>query len=211
MTENLLRFRWDQKYIVFDWESANLSLTSGLPWQLGAVICKGKNVIDRIERKLWWPNYEIKDEIAMLNHFNRAQYEREAISPVIVLDELESYLYNPEYLIIGQNVLGFDCYLHNTLRKTLGRKSDYSYINRVIDTKALSMAIQKGAKTAPKDDLLSWQYTWLNHRERGIKTSQGYMLKYYGIEHRAENLHNAIIDVEMTFEIFKKQIFQLEI
>lgn len=211
MQENLLRYDFNKKYIVLDWETNGLNLLSTLPWQLGFIICQGKSVKQEFERKIWWPDYEMEPEIATLNHFYRPQYEKEARDPAEVLDEIESYLYNPEYLIIGQNLLGFDVFVHNTFRKKLGRKTDYSYISRVIDTKALSMAIQKGAKNPPRDDFTAWQATWLHHRERGIKTSQAHMLKHYGIEHRPESLHDALTDVKMTFEIFKKQIFELEI
>jgi len=211
MVENLLRYNFNQKFICADTETSNLAISSETPWQIGYVICQGKFVKQEFERKIWWKDYDVSPEIAAMNHFYRPQYEKEARDPTEVLDEFESYLYDPEYIIIGQNYLNFDCFIHNNWRKKLGRKTDYSYIKRVIDTKALSMAIQKGAKNPPKDDFMSWQVSWLNHRERGIKTSQAAMLKHYGIEHRAEDLHSAIFDVKMTFEIFKKQIQEIEI
>jgi DNA polymerase III epsilon subunit-like protein len=211
MNEDLLRFNFNQKYIVFDWETNGLNLCKTLPWQLGFVTCKGKNITGKFERKIWWPDYEMSDEVAMLNHFYRPQYEKEARDPLEVLEEFDSYLYDPEYIIVGQNVLGFDVYVHNTYRLAMGKPSDYSYLDRVIDTKAISMAIAKGSKRPPKDDILAWQYTFLNHRERGIKTSQGHMLKHYNIPHQPELLHNSIYDVEMTFEILKRQLFEVEI
>lgn len=211
MKENLLRYDFNKKFICIDFETSSLNLISTKPWQVGYVICQGKNVLKEFERKIWWENYKIDDQIAALNHFNRETYEKEARDPEDVLNELEAFIYDENYIIIGQNFLGYDCFVHNTLRKKLGRKTDYSYISRVIDTKALSMAIQKGAKNPPRDDFTAWQATWLYHRERGIKTSQAHMLKHYGIEHSAESLHEALTDVKMTFEIFKKQIFELEI
>ena len=211
MIENLLRYNFNQKFLVMDWETNGLNLTTTKPWQLGFILCQGKFVKEEFERKIWWPEYPMQPEIAAMNHFFRPQYEKEARDPAEVLDELESYLYDPEYIIIGQNLLGFDVYVHNTYRKILGRKTDYSYINRVIDTKALSMAIQKGAKNPPKEDFMSWQISWLNHRERGIKTSQAAMLKHYNIAHSAEGLHEALTDVKMSFEIFKRQIQEIEI
>ncbi len=211
MVENLLRFNWGQKYLLFDFETNGLNLTTTLPWQIGFITCQGKQLKQEFERKIWWPEYEIEPEVAILNHFYRPQYEKEARDPIEVLDEFESYLYDPEYIILGQNLLGFDVYVHNTYRKKVGRKSDYSYINRVIDTKALSMAIQKGAKSPPRNDFMSWQISWLNYRERGIKTTQASMLKHYNIPHDSSRLHEACYDCIMMFEIFKRQIQEIEI
>lgn len=211
MTDNLLRYNNKQKYAVIDCETANLSLIAGLPWQIAWITCEGKNVIGEFERKIWWPNYEIDDQIASLNHFDRHQYEREAKDSLEVMNELWDYICNPEYLIVGQNFLNFDCYVLNTWRKALNLPPDYSYIERVLDTKAIEMAIAKDSKCPPKNDRLSWMYTWLNHKEKGIKTSQAHMLKKYNIPHDPTRLHEACYDTQMTFEILKKQIWQVEI
>ena len=92
----------------------------------------------------------------------------------------------------------------------MGMGSDHSYVRRIIDTKSLAMAI---AKEIPvdKDDFLPWQYRLLNHRERGLKTSQAYLLKKYNIDHDPKRLHDALYDVEMNFKVFRKQLFDLEI
>ena len=43
MDEDLLRFKKDQKYLVFDYETCNLNLghLENKPWQIGFIICKG--------------------------------------------------------------------------------------------------------------------------------------------------------------------------
>ena len=82
MTEQLLRFNFKQKYLIWDTETANLSLTTGLPWQLGYILAEGKIVKKEIERKIFWPNYEVKPEIAVMNHFDRQTYDNEARDPV---------------------------------------------------------------------------------------------------------------------------------
>ena len=92
----------------------------------------------------------------------------------------------------------------------MGRESDYSYVNRIIDTKSLATAI---AKQIPvdKENLLAWQYRLLNHKERGLRTSQATLLKRYNIDHDPKRLHDALYDIEMTFKIFRKQLFDLEL
>lgn len=211
MTDQLLRFNWRQKYITIDVETNSLNLTNTLPWQIAWIVCEGKNITGEFERKVWWPDYQMTDQIAALNHFDRFQYEKEARDPLEVLNELWDYICNPEYIIVGQNLLGYDIFVLNAWRKKLGLPTDYSYINRVLDTKALEMAIVKESKSPPKDDLICWQHSWLTHREKGIKTSQAHMLKKYGIEHDPLRLHSAIYDVKMTFEILKRQLWMLEI
>ena len=51
----------------------------------------------------------------------------------------------------------------------------------------------------------------LHIREKALKTSQAFMLKYYDIPHDPKKLHDSLYDVEMTFEIFKKQIFNIDL
>lgn len=211
MNDSLLRHNFKQKYCVFDFETSNLALVSEKPWQLGYILAEGKIVKKEIERKIFWPNYDIKPEIATMNHFDRQTYESEARDPVGVLDEFESYLYNPEYLVVSMNGFGFDCYIHNNWRKALGRKTDYSWMNRHIDILATFRAIMAGSKTPPKDDLLAWQYSWINHRDRKIKASLSSQLKHYNINFDESKKHEAGYDVEMTFEVFKRQLFELDI
>ena len=125
-------------------------------------------------------------------------------------EKFEKDLYDERNLVVGQNVLGFDVYMVNIWRKLMGRESDYSYVNRIIDTKSLATAI---AKQIPvdKENLLAWQYRLLNHKERGLRTSQATLLKRYNIDHDPKRLHDALYDIEMTFKIFRKQLFDLEL
>ena len=95
-------------------------------------------------------------------------------------------------------------------RRAMGQNLDQSYIKRIIDTKALATAI---AKNIPynKGKFINWQYRLLNYRERGLKTSQAFLLKHYNIDHDPKKLHDALYDIEMNFQIFKKQLFDLEL
>lgn len=211
MIKSLLRHNWRQKYCLFDLETANLSLTTGLPWQLGYILAEGKIVKREIERKIFWPNYDVKPEIAAMNHFDRFQYENEARDPVEVLDEFESYLYNPDYLVVSMNGLGFDCYIHNNWRKALGRKTDYSWMNRHIDILTTFRAIMAGSKTPPKDDLLAWQYNFLHNRDKKVKASLSAQMKHFGLFYDTTKSHDALIDVGYTFQVFWKHLYELDI
>ena len=208
---DLLRFKFDQKFLILDTETRNLNIAQEIPWQLGFITAKGKYILHKFERKIKWPDYRVAPEISVMNHFDENQYLREARDPAEVLDEFESYLYDPSYMSVSMNGLGFDCYIHNNWRKKLGRKTDYSWLDRHWDILALYRAIQSGAKSPPKDDFLAWQYSWVNHRDRKIKASLSSQLKHYSINFDESKKHDAVYDVEMTFEVFKRQLFELDI
>ena len=44
MTNSLLRFKKNQKYIVFDFETEGLNLRYSRPWQLGFIEVEGKSI-----------------------------------------------------------------------------------------------------------------------------------------------------------------------
>ena len=45
MTNNLLRYKKDQKYIVFDYETEGLNLYYSKPFQLSFIIAQNKKII----------------------------------------------------------------------------------------------------------------------------------------------------------------------
>ena len=47
MTNSLLRFKTNQKYIVFDFETEGLNLRYSKPWQLGFIVAQNKKIIER--------------------------------------------------------------------------------------------------------------------------------------------------------------------
>ena len=102
-------------------------------------------------------------------------------------------------------------YILVVIARQLGFNIDYSFVDRIFDTKAIATALAKGNKNPDKEDFISWQLKWLNYRERGLKTNQKYLLEYYDIDFDAKKLHDALYDIEKNFEIFLKQIWELEI
>jgi DNA polymerase III epsilon subunit-like protein len=207
---DLLRFKKDQSYICVDTETEGLNLTSSKPWQVSWVVCRGHNIISKHDHFIRWDNINVSADAARITGFDKDYYYSRAEDPMEVFKKLSKYLYDPSFLLIGQNLLGFDVYMINVWRKLMEMKSDYSYVNRIIDTKSISTAIFKNI-LPDKENFLSWQYKMLHIREKGLKTSQAFMLKYYDIPHDPKKLHDSLYDVEMTFEIFKKQIFNIDL
>ncbi len=210
MKSELLRFKYRQKYVVFDTETEGLNLVKTRPWQISWIVVEGNKIISRHNHLLRWENLQVSEGAARITGFSIEEYERRAECPKKIFKEFAKVLYDEEYLIIGQNVLGFDVFMINVWRKLLGLPSDYSYIKRIIDTRALATGIFKNI-LPNHDNLLAWQYRMLNIRERGLKTSQSVLLKHYGIPHDPAKLHDALYDNEMCFQVFLKQIYDIEV
>lgn len=210
MNESLLRFKKDQKYIIFDTETEGLNLIKSKPWQAAWIVAKGDKVIKKYDKLIFWEDLDVSPDAARITGFNQKYYERNSEEPKKVWDEFSKYLYDDSYIIVGQNLLGFDVYMIDVWRKLIGEKIDQSYIRRIFDTKAVATAIEK---EAPVDagDFISWQYRWLNYRQRGLKTSQMTLLKKYDIDFDPKRLHDALYDIEMNFKIFRKQIYDIEV
>jgi len=210
MTESLLRYKKNQKYIVFDTETEGLNLRYSRPWQLSFIEAVGPKVVKSHDLFIDFEDLSPSEGAAKITNFSWNTYNKKKRDKLEVLNFFDKFLYDPNYLIVGHNVLGYDIYIHNVLRLACGKPSDYSYIDRVIDTNCLSKAYRSGMKTVDGSRIL-WQYKWLNFFKRGLKTNQAAMLKEFGIEFDKNRLHDGMYDVEKNFELFNKLIYNIEI
>jgi DNA polymerase III epsilon subunit-like protein len=210
MNESLLRFNKNQRYVVFDTETEGLNLIKSRPWQIAWLVAEGDKIISRTDRFIHWPNLSVSKGAARVTGFSREEYEKKCRSPNVVWEEFSEALFDERNIIVGQNLLGFDVYMLDVWRRLKGSPLNQDYISRIIDTKSLATAIAKNIPFTG-GDFINWQYRLLNYRERGLKTSQAFLLKHYGIDHDPKRLHDALYDVEMNFKIFKKQLFDLEL
>ena len=213
MNENFLRFNKKQKYLIFDFETCNLNLASlkNKPWQLGFVAYQGDKVIESQDFYIKWENLQVSKDAARITGFKQSKYNKLSVDAQEALNTFERYLYDPEFLVLGHNILGFDIYIHNIYRELLGLHCNYSYLSRCIDTNALARAIKLGIKIDKDDDRLSWQYRLVNHRQRGLKTSLIQLCKDYEISFDKNKLHDAMYDIQKNREIFQRQLWELEI
>lgn len=210
MNESLLRFNKKQRYVVFDTETEGLNLVTSRPWQVAWMVVEGDKIIEKNDLFIEWPDLKVSEGAAKITGFTEKEYNKKCEPPKQVWEKFSQDLYNPDHLIIGQNLLGFDVYMVNIWRRLMNLGADYSFIPRILDTKALATAIAKEMPVV-KDDFIGWQYRLLNYRERGLKTSQATLLKKYNIDHDPKRLHDALYDIEMNFKVFRKQLFDLEI
>lgn len=203
-----------QKYICFDFETCNLNLLSpdNKPWQLSYIIAQGYKTVKEKDCYIKWSDLKLSEEARKITRFDDKKYNRLAQDPKKVLEEFESYLYDKDYIIVGQNLLGFDVYIHNIYRKLLGLDSDFSYINRIYDTNCVAKAIKKGMKTPSSlDKFIQWQYRLNDFRERNLRTSIKAQLKQYKIDFDENKLHDSLYDVQMNLKIFRKQLIQIDL
>jgi len=209
----MLRYNKNQKYICFDFETCNLNLLSpdNKPWQLSYIIAEGNKVLKERDCYIYWPDLKLSEEARVITRFDDAKYSRLAKDPRAILEEFESYLYDEDYIIIGQNLLGFDVYIHGTYRKLLNIKPDFSYVCRIYDTNCIAKAIKKNMQPVDKKESIGWQYQLNDFRERNMRTSIKAQLKQYKIDFDENKLHDSIYDVQMNFKIFLKQIWQIEV
>lgn len=213
MNTDLLRFKKNQKYLVFDFETCGLNLasTENKPWQLAFIVAEDKKIVKQCDYMIKWDTLDISEGAAKTTGFNRKRYEAKSVDPEKVLNEFEQYLYDEDYIIIGHNLLGFDIYIHNIFRKLLGKKSDYSYVNRIVDTLCIAKAQHSDIKFKKGQSLINWQYRLTNFRERGMKVSLKAMCKANDIEFDESKLHDALYDIKLNKQVFEKLVWQVEI
>lgn len=211
--DNLLRFNKEQKYICLDSETCNLNLLdlNNAPWEWAWNVCTLEKVLERHQYYINWPTINISNQAAMITGFNQEIVSQQGRAPEFVLNELEKYLYDPQYKVIIHNGLGFDIYMHNIHRRILGRKPDYSYLNRLLDTNAIARAVKQGINPMPGEDLLTFQFKQYNSPVKGVKTSIKALVKDYEIEYDKAKAHGASYDCELLYQIWKKIVWQIEI
>lgn len=207
----LLRYNNTFKSITSDFETEGLNLIESRPWQLSYMICEGTKIIEIFDKFIWFNDLRVSPEAARVTRFNYDDYKRKAEPPEQVLEQFESFLYNKEYLNIWQNGLGFDIYIHNLFRKICGKKTNYNYIDRIYDTNLLGKAIKYTNPPQIEENKLLWFYKLFNTHQRNIKTNLKTLCADNEIQYDSELAHDGKYDIVKTFEVFKKQIWKVEI
>lgn len=213
MNEDLLRFKNYQKYIFFDFETCGLNLgsLSNKPWQLAFLVIENGKISERVDYWLKWDNLKVSAGAARVTGWTAQAYKKKAVDPHEPLRHFEKYLYDPSYIKVGHNVLGFDVYIHGIYRRLLGKLPDYSYLSELIDTLSLAKAIKNNIQYDVSEDFLSWQYKLNDFINKKVKTSLTQVCKDYDIDFDPKKLHNALYDIEKNYEVFKKMIWDIEI
>lgn len=205
-----MKYSEDLKVLLFDFETFNLNLVKdNFAWQLSYLVCQGNKIIEKHDKFLFWENADkrISEDAARITRFNYDSYKSKAEDPRKVLEDFDKLLYNSEYYILFHNGLGFDSYIHNIMKKELGYETDYSYVDRSIDTKSLSMMYRLGLKSVDSEKLYEEMLKFNNYVQKGIKTSLGVMCKEFDIFYDQTQSHSGDYDCEVNFQLWNKLKF----
>lgn len=208
---DLLRYNLNgKKFLVMDFETESLNLFFARPWQLSWIICEGRNIVSEHDHFLKWPNLSVSKEAAEKTKFSQAKIDEKGESPASVLAKFDRFLYDEQYFIVGTNILGFDAYIHNSLRRLCGFKPDYSWINRLYDVNCLAKAWKLSLRIH-NDDLLNQQYQLYHFVQRGLKTNLSQLCKDFEIDFDPERMHDGLYDVFKTKDVFFSLVNHIEI
>ena len=193
---------YNQKYLVFDTETEGLNLHSSRTWQVSWLICQGDRVLKENDRYINQKDLQINSAVAKMTGFTWEEYDQRKEPLKNVWADFKKDLFNPEYKVVGQNLLGFDVYMVAAMQRSLGETPDYSYLERIYDTRAYGKAYREELDK-PKNNLLSWQYKIIHDRSLRARVSQTQLLKFFGIDFEENLLHNALYDNQKCYEVFK--------
>ena len=92
-------------------------------------------------------------------------------------------------------------FIYITFIEFYGKNSDYSYLNRLIDTNCIAKAISSNIE-CDNTDFTLWQFKLQNYREKGLKTNLKFLCEKYNIDFDPSKLHDALYDIEKTLKSF---------
>lgn len=209
---NYLRDNPNQKYVFFDFETCHLSLLDGnLPWSLAYLVYQNGKILEQHEHYIKWDNLPISDGAARVTRFDWNVYNARAEDPIKVLDGFEKYINDENLIIAGQNLMGFDIYVLKIWREKLGRKNNYSYLDRTIDTNSIARAIKKGVKQIKPEDRKMMMFRYANYVEKGLKTNLTALGKEFKIDVDYDMLHSSKNDIILNAKVWDCLRFKIEI
>lgn len=213
MFEKLLRYDIGKIYCFIDYETQNLCLHEcwNLPWQVAIINFKSNFVVDEYESLIKWePLLEIKEKIAKMTHYDYQKMILEGKNPKTIADEVEEKLAKSDF-IVGHNLIRFDQYINNSFFRKVNKKI-YNFTPKLLDTNCLLKGIElNDLYNKEKETLAEYQYRIDSIVKKGVKSNMGYACRKYSIPFIDEERHNALVDLRLNIEVFKKIIWQQEI
>lgn len=199
--------------ITLDFETENLNLGLGRPWQLAFIVADKGQVRKGYDLLIDIDDLNVSAKAAQISRFDWGKYNQSKIPAEEAVSILEPYLLDEKNKIIGHNILGFDLYILGNLYKYIGREFDFKkIIYRVYDTLSIARA-QHFQSPPPKDrkDFLAWQYKHLHKFDKAVKTNLAALARRNDIEVDDDSTHDATYDVTITYKIFKKLEYALDL
>ncbi len=215
--ESLLRFNFQQKYCVLDFETEGLNLFYSRPWQVSYNLFTKNEVLATYDKFILWRDLKMSPEAARVTRFDKAKYLSLAQEPKAILEDIKKIINDESIIIIWHNGIRFDEMIYNTLRRLCGEKPDYSFQNRSIDTLSLAKMYEKRLKVS-YEDFFAWQLRVADMRmgknEEGktVKTNLGAMAEKLKIPNfDKEKLHNSDYDCDINRLVFLSIINNIDV
>jgi DNA polymerase III alpha subunit (gram-positive type) len=193
---------YNQKYCVFDFETEGLNLKYSRPWELSYLIAQGNKVLSQEQLYIDLSDFNLSKEVRELTSFNDEKYNSKKTIPENAFEKFSKIINDPQYILVGQNLLKFDVYMLKVLADICNKSLDFSFMDRILDTRPLALAYREGLQKPKNDSMLEWQSKIINDRTIKSKASQLTLLKLFGIEFEKEKLHDGLYDCQMTWQIF---------
>jgi DNA polymerase III epsilon subunit-like protein len=211
MDNKLLRFNNKKNLVLIDFETENLCLhgEENLPWQAAMIKSVDGKATDRKNFYVkWHRELKVSKEAARITRFSLADYKKKALPIEDIFPTLKDWLNNADY-ILGHNILGFDIYLIRYIYSYMGE--DYMpLMHKIIDTNCVAKGIKFGIFYKPEEDFLEYQYKIMHTRRKGVRTNLAYLGKEFKIEHDSDNLHDALVDLELNLKVWNQLKYQIE-
>lgn len=171
---------------------------------------RGDQVIDSKDFYIKWDSeLKISDDAARITRYSQLTMNERGLPPEEVFPTIEDWLDNCDY-IIGHNILHFDLYLIKDFYNKFGK--DYRHLTKkIIDTNSLSKGIKFGIAYKSFENLTEYQYRMSSTIRKGVKTNLLAMGKDFDIDHDYDNLHNALVDLELNLKVWNKLKKQVNI
>ncbi len=209
--DQLLRFKKPLRFLSVDFETEGLSPRFSKPWQVGWTLTENGKILESKQYHLQIPGLKVGADAARITHFNLSDHNRLARPPEEVYEEISKLWFDESIFLVLQNFY-YDFNMMKNLERIIGIDRWYNLNHRVYDTIALSKAYKLGL-TPPKDrkDYIKWQFSMLNFKQKGLKTSLGLMCREFNIEFDEGNAHESRYDTIKTAELFQKLIWAVRV
>jgi DNA polymerase III epsilon subunit-like protein len=212
MDNELLRFNNRKNLVLVDFETENLCLhgEENLPWQAAMIkSVDGKSVDHKNFFVKWHRELKVSKEAARITRFSPTDHKKKALPIEDIFPTMRDWFDKADY-IIGHNILGFDIYLMRYIYSYMGE--DYTpLMHKIIDTNCIAKGIKFGIFYKPEENFLEYQYKIMHTRRKGVRTSLAYLGKEFKIEHNSDNLHDAIVDLELNLKVWNQLKYQIEL
>lgn len=207
-----LSYNYDQIFLVWDMETANLSLIEARPWELAFCLIKNNKTIYEYQAYIWNENLNMSAGAAAVTRFDYDYYKNKAQPAEKVHRELKKYINDPTILLCGHNIIGFDWPVYKAWAKSIGKWEGWKdYMERSLDTLLLSRIYNDNRKP-DCENLFSSQLKEIGKPARGAKKANlSAMCKILGIEVDQTKTHGALYDIGINAKVLNQLIYKLEL